>query len=101
VSGSRGPRDAEERGEIEGLRVEGDTQRGRRCVLIDRTGDALPRIELERLLGELIARDAFGFQAVGDAGGIPLGRARFAHVQIGARLYRLIVEQASARLERF
>ena len=101
VSGSHRPRDAEEQGEIEGLRVEGRTQRGRSCVLIDRTGDALPRIELERLLGELIATDAFGFRAIGDAGGVPLGQARFAHVQIGTRLYRLIVEQANARLEPF
>jgi len=101
VNGSTRPQGAEGRAEIPGLRVESRTRRGRPCALVDRTGDDLARTELERLLAELIATDAFGFQATGDAGGIPLGQARFAHVQIGDRLYRLIVEQANARLERF
>lgn len=95
------PQAAEGAAEIPGSRVEGRTQRGRICELVDRTGDALPQAELERLLAELIASDAFGFQATGDAGGIPLGQGRFAHVQIGERLYRLIVEQTRARLEPF
>lgn len=101
MSGPNQAQGAEQRGEIEGLRVEGCTPRGRACTLVDRTGDALPRTELERLLAELIASDAFGFRAMGDAAGIPLSQARFAHIQIGSRLYRLIVEQASARIEAF
>jgi hypothetical protein len=101
MNGPRRPQAAEGTGEISGARVEGRTRNGRACALVDRTGDALPRAELERLLVELVASDAFGFQAVGDATGIPLGQARFAHVQIGGRLYRLIVEQAGACLEPF
>lgn len=85
----------------EGLRVEARSDRGRICALIDYTGDAIPRGELERLLKELIAADAFGFQLTGDAAGIPLAQARFAHVQVGERLYRLIVERDRARLEPF
>ncbi len=87
--------------ETEGLRVERRSDRGRTCALIDRTGDALSRAELEGLLEALIAVDAFGFQITGDAAGIALAQARFAHVQVGDRLYRLIVERDSARLEPF
>jgi len=87
--------------EIEGLRVEGRSARGRPCALHDRTGDAISQLELERLLAQLIEADVFGFQATGDAAGIPLAQARYAHVQIGERLYRLIVGRDSARLERF
>lgn len=94
-------RTGENGAETEGLRVEGCSDRGRTCTLIDRTGDAVSRAELERLLEELIAADAFGFQLTGDAAGISLAQARFAHVQVGDRLYRLIVERDSARLEPF
>ena len=84
-----------------GLRVEGRTARGRTCELVDESGDSIPASELERLLAELIAGGAFGFRAKGAAQGIALGEPEFAHVQIGERLYRLIVERYSARLERF
>jgi hypothetical protein len=87
--------------EIEGLRVEGRSARGRLCALVDGTGDAIPRAELERLFADLIEADAFAFRLTGDAGGIALEQARFAHVQVGERLYRLIVERDSARLESF
>ncbi len=83
--------------------VLGRTRRGQPCALLDNTGDALPRAELERLLADLIAAEAFGFRASGDAGGttIPLDRPSFGHVQIGEGLYRLIVERSRARLEKF
>jgi hypothetical protein len=84
-----------------GLRVAGRTRRGRACELADDSGDGLPRPELERLLGELIAADAFEFRASGAADGVTIGAPQFAHVQIGGRLYRLIVERNVARLERF
>ena len=93
--------------DLEGLQalsqVLGRTRRGQPCALLDNTGDALPRAELERLLAELIAAEAFGFRAKGDAGGttIPLNRPSFGHVQVGERLYRLIVERTRARLEKF
>jgi hypothetical protein len=84
-----------------GLRVEGRTARGRVCELIDNSGDAIPAPELERLLGELIAGGAFGFRARGTADAVALGGPEFAHVQIGGRLYRLIVERYTGRLEAF
>jgi len=84
-----------------GLRVEGRTVRGRICELVDKSGDAIPAAELERLLAELIAGGAFGFRAKGAADAVALGEPEFAHVQIGERLYRLIVERYTARLERF
>ncbi|HUJ87247.1 MAG TPA: hypothetical protein VLX30_10395 [Burkholderiales bacterium] len=84
-----------------GLRVEGRTTRGRVCELLDNSGDAIPERELARLLAELIAGGAFGFRAKGAAQAVALGEPEFAHVQIAGRLYRLIVERYSARLERF
>ncbi len=84
-----------------GLSVAGRTHRGRPCELADNSGDALPRAELERLLAELIAADAFEFRASGAAEAVAIGVPQFAHVQIGGRLYRLIVERNIARLERF
>ena len=84
-----------------GLRIAGRTQRGRPCELADNSGDALPRAELERLLAELIAADAFEFRASGAAAGVAIGVPQFAHVQVGERLYRLVVERNVARLERF
>jgi hypothetical protein len=84
-----------------GTRVAGRTARGRDCELLDCSGDGLPRRELERLLAELIAADAFGFRARGGAGAVPIGQPEYAHVQIGERLYRLIVDRQTARLERF
>jgi hypothetical protein len=84
-----------------GQRVEGRTARGRTCELVDESGDAIPVPELERLLADLIAGGAFGFRASGAADAVALGKPEFAHVQIGGRLYRLIVDRYSARLERF
>jgi hypothetical protein len=84
-----------------GLRVEGRTDRGRTCELVDNSGDAISAPELERLLAELIAGGAFGFRASGAADAVALDKPEFAHVQIGERLYRLIVDRYSARLERF
>jgi len=87
---------------VAGHEVEGRTARGRPCRLADCSGDMLPREELERLLADLIATDAFGFRAVSEDGtAIRLDRPDFAHAQIAGRLYRLIVERYSARIERF
>ncbi len=85
-----------------GLEVRGRTRRGKDCALVDHSGDALAREALELLLADLIAADAFGFRASGDAGGaIRLDRPGFGHVQIGERLYRLIIDRHRARLEKF
>jgi hypothetical protein len=85
-----------------GLVVEGRTARGRTCRLADRSGDRLSREELERLLGELIRAEAFGFRALSEDGtAARIDRGALAHVQIAGRLYRLIVERYVARIERF
>ncbi len=85
------------------VRVEGATRRGRPCALVDNTGDALPRAELESLLADLVAADAFGFRAASAAGGdtLDLDAPQAAHVQIAGRLYRLLVHRFEARLEPF
>jgi hypothetical protein len=86
----------------ESAEVRGRTRRGQECALVDASGDALRREELERLLADLIAADAFGFRATGGPGGaIRVDRPAFAHVQVGGRLYRLIVDRHRARLEKF
>ena len=85
-----------------GIAVEGRTARGKVCRLIDGSGDGLAREELERLLAELVANDAFGFKAMSaDGAAARLDRPEFAHVQIAGRLYRLIVERYVARIDRF
>lgn len=85
-----------------GLEVYGRTRRGKDCALADHSGEALSREALEQLLADLIAADAFGFRALGDAGSpIRLDRPGFGHVQIGERLYRLTIDRYRARLEKF
>jgi hypothetical protein len=95
------PKDGEQ-SSGDGLEVRGRTRRGRDCALVNASGDALPREELERLLADLIAADAFGFHATGDSGGaIRIDRPAFGHVQVGEHLYRLIVDRHRATLEKF
>ena len=86
----------------EGLRVAGRTRRGRACELRDCTGDAIPREVLEGLLADLVAADAFEFRpASADGATLRLDKPGFGHVQVGERLYRLLVSRAGARLEPF
>ncbi len=83
--------------------VEGQTARGKTCRLINNSGDPIPDFELRTLLEELIAADAFGFSTKTAAGGnaMSLDRRESAHIQIGEKLYRLIVYRYEARLEPF
>ncbi|MGH8670716.1 MAG: hypothetical protein ACREUA_01590 [Burkholderiales bacterium] len=85
------------------VRLEARTRRGKRCVLIDNTGRNLPLGELRAILDGLIEHDHFGFKSFSAAGGdaIDLNRRESSHVQIGDRLYRLIVYRLEARLENF
>jgi hypothetical protein len=85
------------------VRVTGTTRRGRECELIDNSGDGLPRAELESILAALVREDLFGFSAVSPPGGTTLDPARTqsAHIQIGDKLYRLLVHRYQARIERF
>lgn len=81
----------------------GSTRRGKACVLIDNTGDALPQQELQQILNSLIESDSFGFKTLSATGGdaIRLERRESSHVQIGENLYRLILYRFEARLEPF
>lgn len=85
------------------VRIEGTTLGGKSCVLVDNTGEGLPRAELEALLRELVAEEVFGFHALSAAGSstIELDRHDFGHVQVAGRLYRLLVRRYEARLEPF
>jgi hypothetical protein len=85
------------------VRVPGTTRRGKRCELVDNTGRALPRSELQALLDALIAADAFGFALASARGGatLDLARRESAHVQVSGELYRLLVWRYEARLEPF
>lgn len=85
------------------VRVAGTTRRGRPCTLIDNTGERLPELELRELLAALIAQDRFGFHAASPAGGSTLliDQPETAHIQVGAKLYRLILLRYEARIEPF
>ena len=80
-----------------------ETRRGKPCYLIDNTGDGLPQAELREVLQGLIEAEMFGFRTLSAGGGdtIPLDRRESAHVQIGGKLYRLIVYRYEARIEPF
>lgn len=72
-------------------------------MLIDNTGDGLPHEELQQILTSLIESDSFGFKTLSATGGdaIRLERRESSHVQIGDKLYRLILYRFEARLEPF
>ena len=80
-----------------------ETRRGKPCYLIDNTGDALPQAELREILQGLIEAELFGFRTLSASGGeaIHLDRRESAHVQVGGKLYRLIVYRYEARVEPF
>ena len=76
---------------------------GKTCRLIDNSGDALPEGELQDVLQRLIEAKLFGFRSLSASGGnaVNLECAECAHVQIGERLYRLILHRYEARIEPF
>lgn len=85
------------------VRVEGMTRGGKPCVLLDNTGDRLPLAELKDILQGLIEQEAFGFKVLSPSGGatLDLDRRECAHIQIGDRLYRLLIYRLEARIELF
>lgn len=84
-------------------RLSGLTLRGKVCSLLDNTGDALPESELAPILDSLIQQDQFGFKPRSSLGAstINLERREASHIQIGEKLYRLIVFRFEARIEPF
>lgn len=82
--------------------LEGRTLKGKACRLVDNTASA-PHAELEILLQALIEHDKFRLGGLSVAGGntISIGTPESAHVQLGDKLYRLLVFDYEARLEPF
>ena len=81
--------------------VEGVTQNGKPCRLIDNTG-TIPSLELKKLLQELIDRKEFGIKGLSGADGtIQVGALRGTHIQIGESLFRLLLSPYEARIEKF
>ena len=85
------------------LRFAGVTRRGKPCVLIDNTGNGLPEAELVAILNSLIAGEQFGFKPRSSGGGaaLALDRRESTHIQVGDKLYRLIIYRFEARIENF
>ncbi|MCG6875668.1 MAG: hypothetical protein LJE97_11320 [Betaproteobacteria bacterium] len=84
-------------------RVAGVTRRGRACELLDNSGAGLSIAELQEVLDALIAQDRFGFAMASPAGGstLDLERREAGHIQIGDRLFRLLLRRYTARIEPF
>ena len=84
-------------------RLEGRTRRGRACELIDNSGAGLAEADLREILDALIAQDRFGLALTSPAGGstLDLDRSEAGHIQIGDRLFRLLVHRYTARIEPF
>jgi hypothetical protein len=82
--------------------VEGVLANGKRCRLVDNTR-SVPGEELQALLDALIRERRFGLSGLSRTGtsSIPIGAPVFAHVQLGERLYRLILFPHEARIEPF
>ena len=82
--------------------LEGLTRKGKPCRLVDNTA-SVPQAEMQELLQALIEQDKFGPGGLSPAGGntITIGMPESAHVQLGDTLYRLIIFDYEARLERF
>lgn len=84
-------------------RVTGVTRRGRTCELLDNSGAGLSPAELREVLDALIAQDRFGMAMTSAAGGstLDLERREVGHIQIGERLFRLLLRRYTARIEPF
>jgi len=84
-------------------RLTGVTRRGRPCELIDNTGTGLTEADLREILDALIEHDRFGLALRSASGGSTLDpeRREAGHVQIGARLFRLLLSRHTARIEPF
>ena len=77
--------------------------RGKKCELIDNTGENLDPAECREILKSLLENDVFGFRTLSASGGdtIKLDRRESTHVQVGDNLYRLVVFRYQARIELF
>ncbi len=82
--------------------VDGKMDNGHACRLVDNTGD-IDHGTLEELLRALIFERRFGGAGLSPAGGntVTIGTPQYGHIQIGERLYRLLIFPYEARIEQF
>ena len=82
--------------------IEGRTQSGHACRIVDNTC-SVARADLAEVLNALIAARRFGTAALSAHGGhtLVIGRPEATHVQFGETLYRLLLYPYEARIERF
>ena len=82
--------------------IDGKMDNGHVCRLIDNTGN-IDRGTLEELLHVLILESRFGGAGLSAAGGntVTIGAPQYGHIQIGERLYRLLIFPYEARIEQF
>jgi len=99
ISGSALPTDVAKSGMVS---VTGLAHNGKPCRLTDHTG-TVTEAELAALLRDLIVGRHFGLRGMSARGEhtIRLGEPEFSHIQLGDRLYRLLVFAYEARLEPF
>jgi hypothetical protein len=82
--------------------VESVAHNGKPCRVVDNTG-TIARVELERLLVDLVESRQFGVRGLSAKGGntIRLGEPEFTHMQFGDQMYRMLLFPYEARLEAF
>ena len=82
--------------------VESIAHNGKSCRVVDNTG-TIARVELERLLVDLVESRQFGVRGLSAKGGntIRLGEPEFTHMQFGDQMYRMLLFPYEARLEAF
>jgi hypothetical protein len=82
--------------------VESVAHNGKPCRVVDNTG-TIARVELERLLVDLVETRQFGVRGLSAKGGntIRLGEPEFTHMQFGDQIYRMLLFPYEARLEAF
>jgi hypothetical protein len=82
--------------------VESVAHNGKPCRVVDNTG-TIARVELERLLVDLVETRQFGVRGLSAKGGntIRLGEPEFTHMQFGDQMYRMLLFPYEARLEAF
>lgn len=82
--------------------VESVAHNGKPCRVVDNTG-TIARVELERLLVDLVEARQFGVRGLSAKGGntIRLGEPEFTHMQFGDQMYRMLLFPYEARLEAF
>ena len=82
--------------------IESVAHNGKPCRIVDNTG-TIARVELERLLVDLVEMRQFGVRGLSSKGSntIRLGEPEFTHMQFVDQIYRMLLFPYEARLEAF